>query len=59
MPKSRPEYWGPKIERNRLRDKKNVEELQEIGWSSLTAWECELAEFDALIARIERFLHNG
>lgn len=58
MPKSRPEYWVPKIERNRLRDKRNLEELERTGWRPLVVWECELAEFDALIARIERFLDN-
>jgi DNA mismatch endonuclease, patch repair protein len=43
-PKSRVEYWEPKIERNRSRDQKNVEMLLEQGWAVLCVWECETAK---------------
>ena len=43
-PKSRPEYWGPKIERNRARDQKNIEDLQAQGWTVFCVWECEAAK---------------
>jgi DNA mismatch endonuclease (patch repair protein) len=58
MPKTRPEYWKPKIAGNRMRDKRNQNQLQKVGWGSLTVWECELDKFDKLIARIERFLQR-
>ncbi|MBN8967491.1 MAG: DNA mismatch endonuclease Vsr [Rhizobiales bacterium] len=58
MPKSRPEYWIPKIEGNRLRDRRNLRELKKAGWTPLTVWECELAKFDLLISRVERFLQD-
>lgn len=41
-PKSNPEYWHPKIERNVERDKLNKENLESLGWRVFTVWECEL-----------------
>lgn len=43
-PQSRAEYWGPKIERNRSRDERTIEKLQEQGWTILCVWECETAK---------------
>lgn len=42
MPKSRLEYWKPKLKRNRQRDAKHISELQADGWYVITIWECEL-----------------
>lgn len=42
MPKSNVEFWTAKIERNRERDKKVQKELAEMGWHSITVWECGL-----------------
>jgi DNA mismatch endonuclease (patch repair protein) len=42
LPKSRPEYWGPKLERNRKRDAANVEKLRALEWEVLVMWECEI-----------------
>jgi DNA mismatch endonuclease (patch repair protein) len=43
-PKSRVEYWGPKIERNRARDQRDLGRLHEQGWSVLCLWECEISK---------------
>lgn len=59
MPKSRPEYWSPKIAGNRERDRKNKRKLIRLGWKCLTLWECELSKFDDLIARAEKFLEHA
>ncbi len=40
--KSNQEYWYPKIERNRARDKKVRTELQRCGWIVLRFWEHEI-----------------
>jgi DNA mismatch endonuclease, patch repair protein len=56
LPKSRREYWIPKINGNRARDEKDQKVLRKLGWKSLTVWECELKSFDKLMTRIERFL---
>lgn len=42
MPKSRLEYWKPKLERNKQRDAEHTEELENNGWRVITVWECEL-----------------
>lgn len=42
MPKSRIDYWKPKLERNRLRDEENIKALENDGWRVIVVWECEL-----------------
>ncbi len=42
MPKSREEYWVPKIMKNVERDKENKIKLEKIGWRIITVWECKL-----------------
>lgn len=54
--KSRVEYWGPKLEANKARDRRNIAELQDLGWESLVVWQCELKDPDALMTRLGTFL---
>lgn len=56
LPKSRQEFWLPKLETNRQRDLKAESALQEIGWAVLTIWECELGDTDKVKDRIKEFL---
>jgi DNA mismatch endonuclease, patch repair protein len=42
MPKTRTEYWIPKINGNVVRDKLKQEQLQSLGWRVFVIWECEL-----------------
>lgn len=56
LPKTRLDYWEPKLEANRRRDRKTVVALQKLGWSSITIWECETKDLEALAARISAFL---
>ncbi len=58
MPKSRLEFWRPKLEKNRLRDLKNLTELHELGWETLVVWECETEEAAGLPGRIMNFLEG-
>ena len=44
LPKSREEYWRPKIESNMARDARVVAALNGLGWGVLTLWQCELHE---------------
>lgn len=60
LPKSRLDFWGPKLESNRLRDQHNEVELARLGWRVLVVWECELGDQKSLQARIWAFLgENG
>lgn len=56
MPKSRIDYWIPKLTRNKSRDRLNRAALTRLGWRSLVIWDCETKELDALQAKIECFL---
>jgi DNA mismatch endonuclease (patch repair protein) len=56
VPKSNVDYWGPKLQRNQSRDRKNLEALKADGWQSLIIWECETRDEDALKKRLKTFL---
>lgn len=56
LPMSKPDYWGPKLERNRLRDAANVARLREMGWDVLVIWECELRDKKDLVQNLTWFL---
>lgn len=56
IPKSRQDFWIPKLEANRQRDIRNEQELTKRGWNVLTIWECELGDMPGLESRIRKFL---
>lgn len=58
LPKSRLDYWVPKLEKNRLRDAKNQAKLLELGWDMLVIWECEVEEAAGLPGRVMNFLED-
>lgn len=55
-PKSRPDFWLPKLERNRDRDAENEAALVADGWRVLTLWQCEIRDADRLEARLSEAL---
>jgi len=56
MPKSRQEFWRPKLEGNRRRDRENRQKLIELGWEVLEIWECEARDPEKIQSRIRNFL---
>jgi DNA mismatch endonuclease (patch repair protein) len=56
LPKSKLDYWDPKIRANRERDKRKRSALTACGWRVLTIWQCELAELRTLERRLRSFL---
>lgn len=56
LPKTRHDFWVPKLERNRERDLQNQEKLRELGWDFLVVWECELKNTNELTDRLRTFL---
>lgn len=56
LPKSRGDFWLPKLTANAERDARNVRTLRQLGWSVLTIWECQLGDTANLANRIRRFL---
>jgi DNA mismatch endonuclease (patch repair protein) len=58
LPKSRLDFWKPKLEGNRARDIEKQEELMSCGWSVLVLWECELADTSGLEEKINNYLEE-
>jgi DNA mismatch endonuclease (patch repair protein) len=56
VPKSRLEYWRPKLARNQERDKANIQELRKLGWKVLILWECEIEDVPRLRSALVSFL---
>lgn len=58
-PKSRLDFWLPKLARNRQHDAEIRERLDELGWQVLTVWQCETKDAATLTARLCAFLEGG
>ncbi|HEV7437162.1 MAG TPA: DNA mismatch endonuclease Vsr [Pseudorhizobium sp.] len=56
LPKSRLDFWGPKLDRNHQRDLEKQERLRSMGWNFLIIWECHLKDPVSLRSTIERYL---
>jgi DNA mismatch endonuclease, patch repair protein len=56
IPKSRTEYWTPKLSRNTQRDRQNTRELRRLGWTVLVIWECSLKDQNELVRKLQDFL---
>ncbi|GMU67564.1 MAG: hypothetical protein AMXMBFR36_38380 [Acidobacteriota bacterium] len=57
LPKSRLDFWIPKLEANRRRDARDRRALERAGWSVLVVWECQLARPDRVRRALRRFLN--
>jgi DNA mismatch endonuclease (patch repair protein) len=58
-PKSRLDFWMPKLEGNRVRDIAQRRALRRMGWRSLVVWECQTTHDEIRLARrIKRFLDD-
>lgn len=42
LPSTNVEFWQTKIERNKERDRRKIEELESLGWKVIIVWQCEL-----------------
>ena len=59
LPKSRQEYWLPKLAKNSSRDRENVSALERLGWQVLTIWECETTDRARLEQLLKEFLNGA
>lgn len=63
LPKSNTEYWKAKMEKNVINDELHKRQLQTMGWTVKTLWECELAKdfkgvLDTVIKEMMDSFHN-
>lgn len=56
MPKTRQDYWLPKLAGNIARDAGASQKLQQQGWTVATIWECETRQPHLLEAAVGRAL---
>lgn len=59
LPKSRLDFWLPKLEGSRKRDIQKQVLLRERGWNILVIWECMLRDTSALQETIRAFLEDA
>lgn len=58
LPKSRLDFWLPKLDANARRDVSAQAELLRLGWKILVIWECELRNLTLLESRIRSFIDD-
>jgi DNA mismatch endonuclease (patch repair protein) len=58
MPRSKLDFWLPKLEGNKKRDAVNLQKLCETGWHSLIVWECQIKDEKEIAKRIIDFLEG-
>ncbi len=58
MPKSRLEFWRPKLEGNSVRDRRQYEALAAEGWKIIVVWECELTNDIRMIEVFEEIMKH-
>ena len=56
LPKTRRDYWVPKLRKNQERDRLHQKRLQEMDWRVLVVWECETCSRSVLAQRLRKFL---
>ena len=59
LPKSRLEYWRPKIAANRDRDQRQEAALSAAGWRVAVVWQCELVDQANLAVRLQCLLDEA
>ena len=58
-PKTRLEYWLPKLEANVRRDSETLTMMATMGWDVLTVWQCQTREPERLEAVLVDFLGDA
>ncbi len=56
IPKTNTEFWQKKRLSNKLRDAKNRQELNKLGWKSIVIWECQTRNPECLLKKLKTFL---
>lgn len=56
VPEHNSEFWRRKFAANVERDRRNIQQLNELGWQVLVVWECETRHAETLEAKLREFL---
>jgi len=58
LPKSKLEFWKPKLDANKKRDISNQRQLKDLGWRVLVVWECEMVDAERVSINVRNFLDS-
>ncbi|HEY4715267.1 MAG TPA: DNA mismatch endonuclease Vsr [Candidatus Paceibacterota bacterium] len=58
LPKTRLDFWLPKLNANKKRDQKNLNKINRLGWLYLIIWECETRNILYIKKKIINFLES-
>jgi DNA mismatch endonuclease (patch repair protein) len=58
-PSSHSEYWNKKLDKNVLRDKRNLAALKNAGWDILIIWECQILKKISIVNKIKKFMKTA
>ncbi|PKQ02238.1 MAG: very short patch repair endonuclease [Alphaproteobacteria bacterium HGW-Alphaproteobacteria-12] len=58
LPKSRQDFWEPKIAANRSRDRRTIKALRSLGWDVKIIWQCQTKDLKKLENRVATFLER-
>jgi len=54
IPSTNTQFWKNKLGENVVRDKMNLQKLEDAGWRVITVWECDIrARFEETMERME------
>jgi DNA mismatch endonuclease (patch repair protein) len=56
LPKSKLDFWKPKLEANKERDLLHQRQLGDLGWRVLVVWECEMIYTERVSTIVRNFL---
>ena len=57
-PKTRRDYWDPKLAGNISRDEQSAKALRSLGWRVEVIWECETRDTGRLDARLTEIMNS-
>ena len=57
LPKSRTSFWREKINKNRIRDARTLNELSALGIDVLVIWECDTKDGELIYRQLWEFMH--
>ena len=59
LPKSNIDYWEKKLKKNVENDNNHYQQLADMGWDTITIWECELKnDFEKTMQRVTDLLRT-
>jgi len=53
LPETNKDFWQNKINENKKRDARNIEDLGQMGWNVIVIWQCEMKNKKLRTAKLE------